>query len=76
MMHQDITDKLLELLEMHTGQLLEHFSEMEHRCVVNPCSCSTGLTHHALSSKASPTVLEAASTILHASPHLDSPGPF
>ncbi|KAG6911447.1 hypothetical protein DXG01_014521 [Tephrocybe rancida] len=53
---EDALGDLLEVLEMHVGQLLEHFNELDQ---------STNLT---------PNIIEAASTVIYAAPHVGLKG--
>jgi hypothetical protein len=63
---------LLENLETYIGILLQHFSDLE-RYVINPLSSALYILKFP-SGILSPVVVEAASSVIFAAPHVDSKG--
>jgi hypothetical protein len=64
--------ELLENLEIHIGVLLQHFSDLE-RYVIHPPPSALYILKIP-SGNLSPVVVEAASSVIFAAPHVDSKG--
>jgi hypothetical protein len=73
LLHENTVADLLEALEMHVGLLVEHFAEIEQKYVLEQNHFDdNGLTQ--TSENPSPTISEAASSIIFAAPHTESRG--
>lgn len=74
LIHEDTIGDLLEALEMHVGVIVEHFSEIEHKCVFSFLVIELRIDLLQPSGSSSPIVAEAASSIIFAAPHTESKG--
>jgi hypothetical protein len=71
---EDLLGDLLEVLEMHVGVLLEHFTELDQRFVFLILLFHESRAERLTSSVPSAVVAEAASSIIFAAPHTSSKG--
>lgn len=77
LMREDILSDLYQTMEMHVGVILGHLGEFELRCVQFDCNSGHFMCVDFLSSsshKISPIVVESASSIVYAAPHLECKG--
>jgi hypothetical protein len=76
LVQDDAMGDLLEILEMHVGLILEHFSELDRKWVISMLwfifEFNWAVNFESVSP--SPNVVEAASSIIFAAPKVDSKG--
>jgi len=72
LIQEDTLRALLEVLELYVRLILEHFNEIDQRC--HYCSHLRNAADFIYSPTPTPVVVEAASTIIFASPHAGSRG--
>ena len=77
LMQDDAIARVLELLEMHCGALLEYFNELENPFVYFIFFwTSLSLILFYYSQSHNPAVIEAASSIMYAAPLVDCKGTY
>jgi Regulator of Vps4 activity in the MVB pathway len=72
LIQEDTFGALLEVLELYVRLILEHFNEIDQRC--HYCPHFRDAADFICSPTPTPVVVEAASTIIFASPHAGSRG--